>query len=296
MYLSIRDVILKQLTESIGDRGNLLNGLKFLGLKALELEFFKDGTVFLLSPEGKFSKADLFNPSQRDLLIEQLDRNQIRVSTLLMHNDFGNPSLTEEVDWILRCAEGSKLLKVQTIRLDPVMHQGGLSIKEAAERAVEVLERVLIALPSTDEVSFGLENHGEYSNNPEFFRIVFSALKDNRIGITLDSGNFYWYGLPLNRVYQLFSELAPYTKHTHIKNINYPAHMRERRRGIGYGYEKYVAPIYEGDIDHRRLVEPLKKTGYPGDLCIEDESLGKFPMREWPEILKKDVKHLEGML
>ena len=296
MYLSIRDVILQQLTESMGEKGNLLAGLKFLNLKALEMEFFKDGTVFLLSPEGKFSKADLFSPSERGLLTEQLDKNQIKVSALLMHNDFGNPSITEEVDWILRCVEGSKLLKVRIIRLDPVIHQKGLPVEQAAERAVEILERVLAALPSTEGVSFGLENHGEYSNNPEFFRIVFSALKDNRIGLTLDSGNFYWYGFPLDKVYQLFTELAPYTKHTHIKNISYPADLRQKQREIGYGYEKYVAPIYEGDIDHRRLVESLKRAGYTGDICIEDESLGKFPREQWPKIIKKDVEHLGGML
>ncbi|MCD6166289.1 TIM barrel protein, partial [bacterium] len=78
---------------------------------------------------------------------------------------------------------------------------------------------------SSEDTFFGMENHGEYSNNPEFLQTVFSALKDSRIGITLDSGNFYWYGFPLDEVYQLFTELAPHTKHTHIKNISYPARL-----------------------------------------------------------------------
>jgi len=158
------------------------------------------------------------------------------------------------------------------------------------------LEKVLRELSSKEKISFGLENHAEYSNNPEFFRIIFSALKDSRIGITLDSGNFYWYGFPLDRVYQLFTEFAPYTKHAHIKNIKYPAELRHKQREIGYEYLKYVSPIYEGDIEHGKLVESLKKVSYEEGLCIEDESLGSFPMKEWPRILKKDVEFLEGIL
>ena len=296
MYLSIRDAILHQLGESMGEKENLLAGLKFLGLKALEMEFFKNGTVYLLSPERKSNKANLYNSSERDLLAEQLDKSEIKISAFLMHNDFSNSVVSEEVEWILKCIEAGKFFGVQTIRLDPAMRQKGLPIKEAAAKAIEVLERVLAEISPHQEVSFGLENHGEYSNNPEFLRRVISALNDSRIGVTLDSGNFYWYGFPLDEVYQLFTELAPHTKHTHIKNISYPARLRQKKREMGYGYEKYVAPIYEGDIDHRRLVEALKKVGYTKDICIEDESLGKFPMEKWPEILRKDVEYLEGML
>lgn len=296
MYVSIRDAILRQLAESIGKKEDLLAGLKLLKLNSLEMEFFKDGTVYLLSPQDRLGKVNLFSSSERDMLGEQLDKNGIKISAFLMHNDFSNPATSEEVDWILRCVEAGKTLGIRTIRLDPAMHQRGLPIREAAEKAIEVLESVLTEIPPTEEISFGLENHGEYSNNPEFLQTVFSALKDSRVGVTLDSGNFYWYGFPLDKVYQLFTDLAPYTKHTHVKNISYPAEVRQERREIGYGYEKYVAPIYEGDIDHRRLVNCLKEAGYAGDICIEDESLGRFPLEKWAEVLVKDVEHLEGML
>ena len=39
---------------------------------------------------------------------------------------------------------------------------------------------------------------------------------------------------------------------------------------------KYVCPIPEGDLDMAKIVGLLKKGGYRNDLCIEDESLGKF--------------------
>ena len=296
MYVSIRDAILAELSKSMEQEKDLISSLKFLNLKAVEMEFSNDGSVYLLSGRGKHDKVNLFKPSERDLLGEQLDKNEVKISAFLMHNDFSNPSKDEEVDRILKCIEAVRPLGVKVIRLDPAMPKKGLPVKEAAENAIRILEKVLSKLPRDESVFLGMENHGEYSNNPEFLRIVLSTLNDPRIGITLDSGNFYWYGLPLSKVYELFSEFAPYAKHTHIKNIKYPVELRERQREMGYEYARYVSPIYEGDIDHRKLVESLRKAGYEEDLCIEDESLGKFSPKDWPKILKKDAEFLKELL
>jgi len=127
MYLSIRDAILHQLGESMGEKENLLAGLNFLNLNALEMERWER-----LSSEGTSEKVDLFNSSERDMFAEQLDKNGIKVSAFLMHNDFSNPAVAEEVDWILKCIEVSKSFGIQIIRLDPAMRQKGLPIKEAA--------------------------------------------------------------------------------------------------------------------------------------------------------------------
>ena len=94
--------------------------------------------------------------------------------------------------------------------------------------------------------------------------------------MTLDVGNFYWSGKPINEVYNILEHFAPLTKHTHIKNIGYPADMRDSQRPLGYEYGKYVCPIPEGDLDIVKIVGFLKKVRYQNDLCIEDESLGKY--------------------
>ena len=65
-------------------------------------------------------------------------------------------------------------------------------------------------------------------------------------------------------------------KHTHIKNIAYPPELRETQREMGYEYDKYVSPIHEGDIDHARYIALLHQAGYDRDICLEDESLGKY--------------------
>jgi len=53
--------------------------------------------------------------------------------------------------------------------------------------------------------------------------------------------------------------------------------------------------MYEGDIERSRFVEILKKAGYEEDICIEDESLGKYSSEEVLEIMKKDVEYLKSL-
>jgi sugar phosphate isomerase/epimerase len=110
--------------------------------------------------------------------------------------------------------------------------------------------------------------------------------------MTLDTGNFYWYGWPLSQLYRTLEHFAPRAKHTHIKNINYPAEMVEKRREIGYEYGKYCSPLDEGNIDIARVVRLLVAAGYTGDLCIENEALGKYPQAERIGVLQRDADTL----
>ena len=110
----------------------------------------------------------------------------------------------------------------------------------------------------------------------------------------MDTGNFYWRGYPLSEVYGILRILAPYTKHTHVKNICYPADTRELMREGGWEYGTYVCPVYEGDINHKKVVKILADAGYKEDVCLEDEALGHFqPGEERISVLKKDVDHLK---
>jgi len=72
--------------------------------------------------------------------------------------------------------------------------------------------------------------------------------------------------------------------------------LREQQRPIGYEYGRYVCPIPDGDIDHRVVVGILRDAGYDGDLCIEDESLGKFAPDERWRVLQRDAEHLKALI
>jgi sugar phosphate isomerase/epimerase len=117
----------------------------------------------------------------------------------------------------------------------------------------------------------------------------------NRLGLTLDTGNFYWFGHPLSKVYELYEAFAPRVFHTHCKSIKFPPSERQKQRPVGWEYGKYACPIYEGDIDFRRVLKTLIAAGYTGDLCVEDESLGRFPAAERGKILAKEVRYLKDL-
>ncbi len=84
--------------------------------------------------------------------------------------------------------------------------------------------------------------------------------------------------------------------HTHCKSIRYPDDKKNVRRDIGWEYGKYNCPIYEGDLDFKRIVKILRKANYRGDLCVEDESLGKYPENEQADILRKEIALLKGLV
>jgi len=113
-----------------------------------------------------------------------------------------------------------------------------------------------------------------------------------RLGLTLDVGNWYWFGHPLSHVYEIYRKYAPHTVHTHVKSIRYPADIREQQREIGYKYGEYCCPLDEGDLDFGRAVRILRDGGYNGDLVIEDESLGKYPAADRAGVLQRDVATL----
>jgi sugar phosphate isomerase/epimerase len=144
-------------------------------------------------------------------------------------------------------------------------------------------------------IRFGVENHGNIANNPQFLEKLFDGVGSAKLGLTLDCANFYWWGLPLNDLYPIYEKFAPRVVHTHCKSIRYPDDKKNVRREIGWEYAKYDCPIYEGDIDFKRIAKILRNAGYRGDLCVEDESLGKYPASERADVIRKEIAMLKGL-
>jgi sugar phosphate isomerase/epimerase len=181
-------------------------------------------------------------------------------------------------------------LGVKAIRIDVAGRK--LAPAEFLDMAVPALKKLMAATESTG-VAFGIENHGTRTNNPEFLTPLLDRVGSPRLGLTLDTGNFYWFGHPLSKVYELYEQFAPRVCHTHCKSIKYPPAERETQRPMGSNYAKYACPIDEGDIDFRRVVKILRSAGYTGDLCVEDESLGKFPAADRKAVLAREIRHLK---
>jgi sugar phosphate isomerase/epimerase len=261
-------------------------------------EFGVDGVEATL--DDKLGLPELFHPGKKyslateaDIAVLREDMRQAgrKITALCMYNQYdARPDF--ELEWNVRAAKAAKAAGIPAIRIDIVPHkpQTGAFLPFAAE----LLGKIVRATESTG-VNFAIENHGSVTNRPEFLSELFDRVGSKRLGLTLDTANFYWFGHPLSKLYAIFEQFADRVFHTHTKSVCYPVSEREKQRPIGWKYSDYDCPTYEGDIDFARIVGILKKAGYANDLCLEDESLGKFPAQERFGILAKEVRYLRSL-
>lgn len=287
MYVAIRDVMLYYLKKE-----NPWESLKQLGVSSVEIAVDRNLRTYKFPGyEGKVFR--LQESKERESLQRRISENKVKICALLMANNFTNKNKEEEIEWIKKVGDVASQLNIETIRIDISAHLKNEEVKPFVNHCSNIIKEVL---SSTEKINLGIENHGSLTNKKEIMDALLEEVDSEKLGITLDTGNFYWWGYPLKEVYQIIEHFAPYVKHTHIKNISYPPEKREIKREMGWRYTEYVAPIYQGDIDHSRIISILRKAGYEGDITIEDESLSKFPESQREEILKKDVKYLQKIL
>jgi len=275
--VSIRDQVLPKdrLTSDV---------LRAIDVRSIEVAVdMNDALPFVRVPEAP--RMSLTEAKQR------FDREGVRISALLIATDFSADDADRHVNWAVRTVRAASDLSIPVVRIDTLTAKKSLPSHEVRDNFIRRVSEVLERTAQTG-VDLGIENHGPLSNDPAFLDAVFSAVPDPRLGMTLDTGNFYWWGHPLSELYRLLEKYAPRAKHTHIKNINYPKELADRRREIGFEYGKYCCPLPDGNIDLHRVVTILRRAGYRRDFCIEDESIGKLPGDKQIEVLKRDVRAL----
>ncbi len=289
MYVSIRDCMV------MGEEfATPAEGLKHLGVEAVEIALSQDFEVGAMDSNEKITLA---SDSDAKAYKEHLDGLGIVPCCFLTANDFSVGDLEASIAWEARAIELAHAISMPCVRIDAAMSR---------ERDLDFEERVQLfsdglggALERTagSPVTLGIENHGYQGNNLAFQLNVYKTVGSDRLGATMDTGNFYWRGYPLSEVYGILTILAPHAKHTHLKNIKYPEDTRETTRECGWEYEKYVAPLEEGDIDHAKVIRILAAAGYDGDVCIEDESMGHYkPGAERIAVMERDVAHCKEII
>ena len=289
MYPSVRDDILR-----FAEYPTIKMGLDALGFDAVELGVARDFTITSITEAG--ARLDISKAAGLDELRNQLDAASVRASALLVENNFGRDDLDEEINWVITAVRAAKELNAHTVRIDAIMHgEHDLPLETRVDTFAGAMARILDATSGMN-VDMGIENHGFQGNQPQFLDMVLDRVGSSRLGLTMDTGNFYWAGHPLDRVYEILEHFAPRAKHTHAKNIKYPPETRNIQRELGWEYGKYVSSMREGDIDHARVVAILRKAGYDRDLCLEDESLGKWSVEQRQATLKQDADFFREIL
>lgn len=221
-----------------------------------------------------------------------LKANQRRISAFCMHNKF-DQRLDEEIETSVQLAKAAERLGVPVIRIDVVPH--ALKLEDFAPFATKACKQLCDATKGS-RIRFGIENHGRATNDPDLMEQILNGAGSDRLGITLDTANLYWWGHPLDEVYRIYERFAPRVFHTHCKSIRYPDDKKNVKREMGWEYGQRCCPVYEGDLDFNRIAAILRKAGYRGDLCVEDESLSRFPEAQRPENLKKQIAFLRRLV
>jgi sugar phosphate isomerase/epimerase len=288
MYVAIRDDVIRG-----AGYASVSEGLKDLNLNSVETDFRRDYSVWDSAGWNKISFAAADAAKTTDKLYGE---KKIRICAFLLHNNFNCPAPQNEVQWVIDVVNTADQLGIPAVRIDAVTKgEKEEPFETRVARFVKCMRQVIEATPQS-KVGLGIENHGAQGNDPAFLKEVIKQVGSERLGVTMDTGNFYWSGIPLKEVYEILRSVAPHTKHTHVKNIRYPEEMRQQKRPLGFEYGKYVSAIYEGDIDHKQVVAILKQAGYKGPLTIEDESLGKLTPEQKKEVLRKDATYLKSLL
>jgi sugar phosphate isomerase/epimerase len=289
VYVSIRDALLLN-----GEFSSPLEGLRNLGINAVEIALSREFEVSALDSKDTIS---LETDRDAEEYGERLKSLGVNACAFLTACDLSCNEVESNVGCLVRSLELASILGMKAIRVDSVIiREREMKFDERVDCFAKALGEVLRRSEGLD-VAMGIENHGVQGNNLAFLLNVLKRVESDRLGVTLDTGNFYWRGYPLSEVYGILEVLAPYAKHTHLKNIQYPVEEQEKMREAGWEYGRYVSPLDEGDIDHRLIVRTLARHGYRGDLCIEDESLSRFePGEARMAVLRRDVAYVKELL
>jgi sugar phosphate isomerase/epimerase len=287
--VSIRDQILP-----VTAGGTVLEMLRIIGTGRVEAAVDQNDTLPYLRLDDSSPLSICDDPSITNTRAK-LDAHGIQISALLLATDLSGDEAERHIEWASRIIRAASKLSVPVVRIDPWTAKRELPTTTIRDNFVRGTLRILNQTADTG-VDIGMENHGDIFNDPALLDDVLAAIPDPRFGLTLDTGNLYWWGHPISEVYRLVERYAPRTKHTHIKNIGYPPGVGERRREIGFEYKRFCCPLYEGNLDLKQLVDALRRGGYCRDFCVEDESLFKFPECEQVEVLRHDVESLRDAL
>ncbi len=283
--IACRDAILRHAGEP-----DMWSAMRATGVDGAEVMVRLDGSLPYVGPKG--TVHSIAGPDGVKKLGDEVRRHKQHIAAFCTLNRY-DEHREQEIAITIKAARAAAEIGVPVVRIDLVPSK--IKDADAFVRFSIAVGRELVDATKDLPVRFGVENHGTTTNRPDFLRRVFDGVGTKRFGITLDVGNFYWFGHPLSKLYDIYTEFAPWACHFHAKSIRYPQADRERQRKPGWKYRECRCPVYEGDIDYQRVVAILCKSNYRGDLCIDDESIGTFPKAQQREVLKKDADFLRGI-
>jgi len=162
------------------------------------------------------------------------------------------------------CARAAKL-GIPIVRAFAGDVKEGRALADFEQRIIEAFAEVMKRIEGLDVV-VGIENHGKLANDGMFLRKLIETVASPKLGMTIDTGNFYWAGHAPETVDRFIQLLVPYTFNVHIKGVAY-------RDG-----EVVFVPAGRGMVDLPRLFMLLAGCGYDGAVVSEYEGEGPYDL------------------
>lgn len=286
--VGIRDVYLGGMNQP-----TVWEAAKTIGVRRLEVVVDKQlGCPGLF--EGSVKPHRIDTPEDRETLTKVLADHNMSISCFCADVRGGAEGPDKEaVPWLTRVAEVACGMKVPIIMV-PLCY-GAKSDEQFIQQSVELL-RALAPVAKRTGVTFAIENLGKYLNRREILMPILKTVGNDQIGLAHDVCNMYWFGHPVDMLYDLAKDVAPYVRYVHVKNIKYPPEKKNVQRTPGWEYGKHAEPVRTGDIDFQRILGIYANAGFKGDLTIEDDSLGKFDAVGKKNALIDDVKLLREII
>ncbi len=186
-------------------------------------------------------------------------------------------ALEAEIDGFVAYCERAARLDIPVVRAFAGDVKEGLSLSDVETCITEAFAEVMRRVQGLN-VIVGIENHGRLANDGIFLRELIETVASPKLGMTIDTGNFYWAGHPPERVEQYIELLTPYIVNVHIKDVVY----RDGKTAF--------VPAGRGIVPLRRLYALLEGAGYEGAIVSEYE--GEAPYEAGTQ---ESVAYLRGM-
>ena len=241
------------------------------------------------------TRYTIATPEGRKELMQKLAAEKMAICAFCVGHNFDQGKGDDEaIATLTSVAEAAKEMGVPMI-MAPVPGGKGMSDEEFIARGKAFLG-ALVPIAEKTGVPFALENLQLYWNRPEVLLPVIQSLPPNKIGLAHDVTNMYWFGHPVDSLYPIVEQVAPYVRYVHAKNNQYGERKNTKRTPPGVDYGATACSVREGDVDFRRVLAAYAKAGYKGPVTIEDDSLGKHDAAGQKKVLIDDVKFLREVI
>lgn len=157
----------------------------------------------------------------------------------------------------------------------------------AAKIAQECMQRIF-ALPGARDIEWLVETHDNWTSAQDILMLL-GAIDGTNVGLLWDIAHPQRFSG--ESIDATFSLIGPKVRYTHIKDCRYePNHPQAASDGW-----RYVAPG-TGEIQLRRAVQLLRKSGYNGYLVLEHEKRWHPDLPEPEEALPAFVRWAKQVL